>query len=58
MDEVRLEKVPASDLQRLILELSADGYTVTTVRESDGTFTVKGTRDIEIPPRGIKPPRI
>jgi hypothetical protein len=43
-DVVILNNVPADRLQETIADLTSEGYSVTVVPESDGEFTVIGTR--------------
>lgn len=43
-DVVILNNVPPERLQETIQDLTSEGYSVTVVPESDGEFTVIGTR--------------
>lgn len=43
-DVVVLNNVPANRLQQTIADLASEGYSVNVVPESDGEFTVIGTR--------------
>ena len=43
---VIIHDVPAAELSTVIADLRRDGYNTSSLLESDGTYTVTGTKDV------------